>query len=194
MSPHSNPPPPNGDKHAWRRHITSLFASVDPAERALADANLNSRLEAYCASLAEGVLFAFAPLPDEPDITPFLRAWLRGGCELALPAWAGGREMEFRLVRDLDHDLTPGKGGIGVPRAVLPAVNGDAAVAIVTPGRAFGEDRLRLGRGAGCYDALFLNRKKLKIGVCYDFQVFPSVPGGEGDVPVDVIVTPARVI
>ena len=32
------------------------------------------------------------------------------------------------------------------------------------------------------------------IGLCYDFQIVARCPAGDGDVPVDLVVTDARVL
>jgi 5-formyltetrahydrofolate cyclo-ligase len=37
-------------------------------------------------------------------------------------------------------------------------------------------------------------RRPALIGLCYDFQIVARCPAGDGDVPVDLVVTDARVL
>lgn len=188
------PPQAHPEKTRWRKAVTELFSLVPPPGRKSLDSSLNQRLADYLSGVAPGLALGFFPLPDEPDITPALGEWLRRGGRLALPVWHGGSGMAFRLVTDLERDVEPGKSGILTPKPALEEADPRQATLALVPGRAFGEDRLRLGRGAGCYDVLFSFRKLLKIGIAYDFQIFPVLPADAWDVPMDVILTPARTI
>lgn len=182
------------DKAAWRNIVGGIFA-VTPAS-ALADLapGLNKRLGMQLETMSPATLLAFSPLPDEPDIRPVLRWWLKKGGVLALPIWHGGRTMEFMAVGDLDRDLVPGRGGIAEPRSGLAGATIDASAVALVPGRAFSESRTRLGRGAGCYDAFFAARELFRIGVCFDFQVFPVIPASGDDIAMDMVLTPGRTI
>ena len=113
---------------------------------------------------------------------------------MALPLWSGERDLSFRMIGDLDRDLRPGRAGILEPAPRLAEAETGCPAVALTPGRAFSESRQRLGRGAGCYDHLFFRRKLIKIGVCYDFQIFPDLPCGDHDVPMDMVLTPERVV
>ncbi|MDR1613378.1 MAG: 5-formyltetrahydrofolate cyclo-ligase [Planctomycetota bacterium] len=181
-------------KNEWRALVKSMFALIDPDSRRELDAGLNHRLSDLLTRSMEGTLLGFSALPDEPNIGVTLRAWLSGGGMLALPAWRGGEKMALRLVRNLDHDLRPGRAGILEPREDLPECAPDAVKTAIVPGRAFSETGMRLGRGAGCYDALLTGCGMRKIGVAYDFQVFPALPGGESDRLMDLIATPGRLV
>lgn len=182
------------EKTLWRRHIRDIFKLTPPASRQPLDQALMRRLDDALAGHAQQLILAFSPLPDEPDIFPAFGKWLRAGGGLAFPVWSGTRDLCFRKISDCDRDLRPGRGGIREPASGLPEVEpGEAALALV-PGRAFSEGRLRLGRGAGCYDLLFFRRKLITIGICYDFQVFPYLPGDEHDLVVDRVLTPGRTL
>ncbi len=188
------------DKKAWRRAARALFALTTREERAALDAALCGRLREQVAQAGacgrEQVLLGYAALPDEADVTAFLLAWLRGGGRLALPVWQGGRDMAFREIRDWDRDVMPGRGGIPEPAAACAAVSAEAIACAIVPGRFFSERCDRLGRGAGCYDALLSRRGAglRALGAAYDFQILPALPVDEHDCPVDAVVTPTRTI
>lgn len=184
----------NGTKGEWRALAKGAFALIPAASRRRLDEALGRRLTAILAKVGGGTLLGFSPLPDEPDITGILRRWLSEGGTLAMPVWTGGAAMVPRRVENLDRDLAPGRAGIMEPLAALPECGPDGVKAALVPGRAFSEDGTRLGRGAGCYDALLAGRDILKIGVAYDFQVFPELPGDERDIRMDMVATPGRLI
>ena len=51
----------------------------------------------------------------------------------------------------------------------------------------------RLGYGAGCYDRYFDDNETYKIGLAFDEQQM-DFPVGEWDIPLDVIVTPTKIL
>lgn len=181
-------------KGAWRKLGETMFSLVPREARRGLDRLLAERLEAHAAKLGARHLLGFAPMLDEPDLSPFFRRWIAGGGRLAMPVWMGGACMTLRSVDNLDAQLRPGRGGILEPAEDRPEVAEDTLDLVVTPGRFFSEACARMGRGSGCYDALFRRSGLARVGVAYDFQVFPSVPTYEGDVPVDCVITPSRVI
>lgn len=185
---------PGEGKAAWRRFTGEAFRLLPRTPRGPADRALAERVREYVFESGARLLLGFAPLPDEPDISGFFRRWVAEGGRLALPVWLGGDAMRFRLVSDWAGQLRPGRAGIMEPADSLPEVAPDRVDLALVPGRAFSEGRDRLGRGAGCYDALFRGHAMAKVGVAYDFQVFPEIPHGPGDVPMDLIITPTRIV
>lgn len=64
----------------------------------------------------------------------------------------------------------------------------------VVPMLAFNQDKFRLGYGGGYYDRYLFCRHTVKIGLAYDEQQNDEIEFEKHDVPLDVIVTPTRVI
>ena len=64
---------------------------------------------------------------------------------------------------------------------------------IIVPGVAFDAQCHRLGRGRGFYDRLLSSLHAPKIGICFDFQLVPSVPVESFDHPMDHVVTETKV-
>lgn len=52
----------------------------------------------------------------------------------------------------------------------------------------------RLGYGKGYYDKFLKGKDCLKIGLCYDFQVVENIIAKEWDIPLDIIITPTKII
>lgn len=60
---------------------------------------------------------------------------------------------------------------------------------ILVPWRAFTLRGKRIGRGGGWYDRLFRKYSQLyKIGVCFDWQIFPDLPQNEWDIFMDTVI------
>lgn len=181
-------------KQAWRRMIVEMSSLLPREERREADDALCRQIENFIPEPGRGYLLGYAPMLDEPDITPFLRHWLARGGKLAMPTWVGMSDIVLRRVANLERDIRPGRASILEPMETLPVVApGEVDVALI-PGRFFSEGCHRLGRGAGCYDGLIGGEAMYRLGVCYDFQVFPRIPCEPHDEEMDAVVTPARVI
>lgn len=181
-------------KKAFRKAVAEVFALIPPDARRECDATLAERLRELPAIQSAKMVMGFAAMPDEPDLSAFYRRWLAGGGHLALPVWLGGDRMLVREVKDIDRQLVSGRGGIMEPAEGLPMVEPERLDAVIVPGRAFSEGLDRLGRGAGCYDVLLGSLRACTIGVAYDFQVFPAIPVGVGDVSMDMVTTPGRLL
>lgn len=120
--------------------------------------------------------------------------------------------------------LRPGAFGIPEPAADADEVAVDEIDVVLAPGLAFDPTGRRLGYGGGFYDEVAARlREKFSgsarglpvrlaggpglpagpagpgargflLGVGFDFQLFETIPAGEGDVSIDCVVTDARVV
>jgi len=65
---------------------------------------------------------------------------------------------------------------------------------VIVPGVAFDRKKNRIGFGKGYYDSYLKKTTAVKIAVAYEFQVVDTIDTHEGDVPVDLIITPEFVV
>ncbi|MBN2745107.1 MAG: 5-formyltetrahydrofolate cyclo-ligase, partial [Bacteroidales bacterium] len=65
---------------------------------------------------------------------------------------------------------------------------------IIVPGMAFDRHLNRLGRGKAYYDKLLKNKEKIKVGLCFDFQLFDTIPHDLEDVKMSKIVSASEII
>ena len=135
---------------------------------------------------AESFLF-FYPIRKEPDLTPLAEELIRKGKLVAFPKVVG-KEIFPVMVNSL-KELFPGKFGVREPSLEFDRILTGIDVAFI-PGLAFDRYGFRIGYGGGYYDR-FLNSfpVKVKVGVCFSFQLFEKVPHDPFDVPVDYITT-----
>jgi 5-formyltetrahydrofolate cyclo-ligase len=101
--------------------------------------------------------------------------------------------MTFRIVDDTSA-LELSELGFHAPPLGAPEATGLDVV--VTPGLAFDARGHRIGYGAGFYDRTLpcYCPPALAIGVAFDFMLAADVPNGEGDIPVDRVITGERVL
>lgn len=94
------------------------------------------------------------------------------------------------------NETTPFKtGNYGIQEPVSPALVPTANIdLIVVPGVAFDPSGNRLGRGGGYYDRLLDGYSGITVAVAFDFQVIPEIPCDAHDIPVDYLVTEAKII
>ncbi len=176
--------------------------------RALSIASREARTESAIALAGEAIaahdwnqlcrgelVTCFVSMATEPP-TEQLRKQLRAlGKSVALPIMKPARALAWgfdgsSLERNSYGILEPESSDIEI----------DTATAIIVPALRVGLDGSRLGRGAGYYDralenlASFQNGGPRRIVLVFDDEVDESVPSEPHDAPIDLIVTPTRII
>jgi len=134
------------------------------------------------------------PIGSELDTAPLLAVLSERGHVLSLPVTPEQRgPLSFRLWTP-DTEMTAGPMNIPVPKD-SPTVSPDI---LLVPLLAFDKRGYRLGYGGGYYDRTLTQararRKVMAIGLAYDEQEVETVPTDATDQPLDMVVTPTRVI
>lgn len=133
---------------------------------------------------------AFWPSSREPDL---VRLFIESGnIKISLPKVLG-EQMRF-LRYDIGTKLVKNELlGIMEPKnthVIIPEM-------MIIPGLAFGQNGYRIGFGTGHFDK-YLNKNSdksiLKIGVCFDDDVYTSVPYENHDIKLDYLVTEQNII
>lgn len=147
-----------------------------------ASEEISRRLEKSALWQNSRVVYAYHPLPSEPDWQP---AALAGDHLIAFPRIDGDR-MEFLIPRE----FTLGGLGIQEPSEGEIAPPPDL---ILVPGMAFDLSGGRLGRGKGHYDRWLIGHPKVpRLGLCFECQIFEAIPLEDHDLKVDAVVTEKR--
>lgn len=180
-------------KQALRQHLREMrdiyVRALSIEERAAQEAAASTRLAqnlgpgTWASYLAIGSEISAAALPSlAPKGQPIGYPWLADRAA----------EMLFRLSGGAS---VPGPFGIRQPDACQPEIEPDW---IIVP--LVGVDRRgnRIGQGAGHYDRALARLQAIKpvrtIGLAWDVQLVDSVPADPWDQPLDLIVTPTRII
>ncbi len=134
----------------------------------------------------------FAPMADEPDVTPLLKAAWKEGKRVAFPRFDGVSGQYSAALVEEDGDLKPGRFGVLEPAAHCTAVALNHLDFAIVPGIGFDLTGRRLGRGKGFYDRLLAQVHGHKCGVAFDTQVVTELPEEPHDVRLNSLVTPTR--
>jgi 5-formyltetrahydrofolate cyclo-ligase len=179
-------------KRELRRTLRARLRSLEPETRLEASRAATYRLLALPELKAARTVALYAATPEEADPADALRALRERSVRVTFPRVAGP-DLEFAPVRDAS-ELQRGHQGILEPAS--PSIDLTEIDAMMVPGLAFDRQGMRLGRGGGHYDRTLsrLERRVLRIGFCFDFQLMEQIPHGPLDQAVNVIVTECRVI
>ncbi len=178
-----------------RRVAGQRVAQLSAEERLVSSVAVARSVLALPEVASATVVMAFLPLADEVETWPLIRGLVERGTVVAVPHTdvVEGALVPVRL----RADATVRPAALDVPEpTVHEAIAVEDIEVVVVPGRAFDRAGHRVGRGRGFYDR-FLGRSEcsaLRVAIAYECQVFEVVPHGEGDVPVDVLVTEAGVL
>lgn len=131
-------------------------------------------------------ILLFHPLPDEIDIFSAVKDTDK---QLLLPQVTGETTMVLHSYEGEDS-LKKGAFGIMEPTGNTFYDYHEIDLAII-PGVAFDSEGHRLGRGKGYYDRFLplLSPHCHKMGVCFSYQLFPSIPHDSHDIMMDEVLS-----
>ena len=179
---------PRESKIQLRTLVSSRLKACASADLETASAQICHRLEMMALS---GFIMAYLPIPDEPDLTPFLQTRLATGVAVPVVDWSSNT-MHPGLLKGLEPPhVIAGRHGVRSPAENHP-VPLEKIDAVLVPGVAFDHDAHRLGRGGGFYDR-FLDKlppRCVTIGIGFDEQLVEAVPTEQWDKQLDHVVTP----
>ena len=172
---------------------TAAAARGAVRNRAEASAAACGHLAALPACREADTVLWYVAMPRELDTAPAIEAALAGGRQRVAVPWCDGDALSLWRLESM-AELEPGTWGIPEPPASLRSDPGrriapEALDFVVVPGLAFDRRGRRLGHGRGYYDRLLARTRAFRAGLCYEAQVFPDVPAGPRDVPMDWVVT-----
>ena len=143
------------------------------------------------------IVYAYMALPDEVDLSVLIDDALCKNKTVFVPKVVpNSNKMIFFDYSKCQFEN--GSFGILEPKTddiKEEKIEGDQTVIFLVPGRVFGEDGERIGRGKGFYDIYlsnFLNTQKKSVlvaGVCFPIQIGKQVPTTEHDIKMDQIFT-----
>lgn len=143
------------------------------------------------------IVYAYMALPDEVDLSVLIYDALCKNKTVYVPKVVpNSNKMIFFDYSKCQFEN--GSFGILEPKTEdikEEKIAGDQTAIFLVPGRVFGEDGERIGRGKGFYDIYlsnFLKTQKKSVlvaGVCFPIQIGKQVPTTEHDIKMDQIFT-----
>jgi 5-formyltetrahydrofolate cyclo-ligase len=185
--------PLDSPKALLRRQLRTALDALSPGLR-------QTWSDQICAALRQSslwrearIVLSYAPLPQEPDISPLWPEALADGKILCLPRFdpASGLYLAAQMLNPA-IDLAPGRYGVQEPLPANLVIPLNRLDLVLVPGLGFGPGGCRLGRGKGFYDRLLAGLSALKCGLGFDLQWSESIPQETCDVSLDCILTPGR--
>lgn len=170
---------------------------LDARDRAARVQAATERLFALPAFGAAATVAGFVAIKNELDPAAALAAVQGRGGVVVLPRVTSGTpRLRFHRAGG-DEALVSGPFGLTEPAAGTPEVDAQVVDLMLVPGLAFDLAGRRVGYGGGYYDevaARVRGGRGLLVGFAYDFQIVDRCPAGDGDLPVDWIVTDQRAV
>jgi 5-formyltetrahydrofolate cyclo-ligase len=175
-----------------RAVVRAARAARSPADRSAAALGLAA---GGAGLLPEaGVIAGYSALPAEPGLQPLLALARSRRLTVLLPRVEG---PDLVWTSWVDGQATrPGPFGIAEPVGPGDRHLAEAQV-VLLPATAVDRHGGRLGQGGGFYDralAALTGPRPLLVAVVFDDEVVDRVPTEPHDVPVDVLLTPTRVL
>lgn len=167
-------------KERWKSRV--LPSPPDAAETKLRESGLLP---------LTGIIGIYRPMTTEAPLPWLLGDAMRG--RVGLVRARADRSLEFVAwdgIAQLEKDVT----GMLAPPLSVPALDDKSVTAILVPGLAFMANGMRMGRGLGCYDRTLARFPgALRVAVTSEIALVESLPFDAHDLPVQLIVTEARV-
>lgn len=158
------------------------------SDRVQKDAQIKDRFFSLCKNVRH--VFIYVSREAEVSTRGILSRLFASGVQVFVPYT--DEAFRMRAVPYGGEPIVPSARGNVTPAPAVPC-DGQADVTVV-PLCAFNEDGYRIGQGKGCYDRYLAEFDAGEtVGLAYDEQAFDFVPEPH-DVPLDVIITPTRVI
>ena len=182
------------DKQALRKQMLEsrrAMALAEVRDKSMAIVKRLHSLEAF--QQATRVLTYVASKDNEVDTRPLIESLLPEGKDVLVPIAEPGGHMTWSRL-DALSELRPARFGILEPAPEFKRPTSPTAGDVVlVPGVAFAPDGYRIGYGGGYFDRFMAGFPGTKIGLAYDLQIVEKPPVEVHDVPVDMVVTEAKV-
>jgi len=174
------------EKQNLRRQIRDLKARISETEKRKMSALLFERIENLDVFIKAEIVLLFWSMDDEVYTHDFIVKW-SGKKNILLPV-IFDEVLKLKLFRGGDFLMKSTKYPVFEPTGKVFDKLGSIDLAIV-PGVAFDKSGNRLGRGKAYYDKLLSYIYAYKIGVCFSFQLFDTIPHEETDLKMDLVIS-----
>lgn len=177
-------------KNKIRSEVADLKRKLSKEEFNYRSEEVLSTLEITGVFQQAKTIFIYNSLRDEVQTAAFMEKW-KDEKEFYLPAVVD-HHLVFRKYTP-DTNFTQSSLGILEPKGE-DFTDFKRVDLIIVPGTAFDRKMNRLGKGKGYYDKFLTSLSAPKVGVCFDFQLFDSIPFDEHDVKMDYLVSENELI
>ena len=183
--------PQETDKPLLRKQVAGRFKVYDRQMLADWSERITEKIEQSEWFAQARKIACFYSLDDEVGTHKLIKNWASRK-EVFLPVILDDNQMELRRFVP-NSELRFNRFNIPEPTQGGCCEIEDIDLFLV-PGVAFDRSFYRLGRGKGYYDRLLATTTAKKVGLCFDFQLFDTIPHAPHDIKMDAVVTPEEVV
>lgn len=173
-------------KNKLRKFIKEQKKKISPEEKHRRSEIIWNKLEEDNTFRNARTIMMYWSMKDEVHTHNFIQKW-HPSKRIILPV-VSGDHLDLKVYEGPESMKKGQSFGILEPQGKsfteLQAID-----LIIVPGVAFDKNNNRLGRGKAYYDKLLNNVNCSKYGVCFDFQLFDSVPADAHDIKMDKVIT-----
>lgn len=189
--------PVNDSRSNLRNRLSAARSELNEAALDAAATGFAEQLIVHLGARSPGTVAGYSAMPGELDPGPALFALHARNWRIVLPVIEPAFTMRF--VHWIPHRTTFTRNRYGIDEPEGPAFAPNGIDVVVTPGIAFDAHGGRIGHGAGFYDRFFARldedgHRPERIGAAHDLQVVDHVPTEPWDMPMDLVITPHRII
>lgn len=175
------------DKHALRQIIKERKKKFSVAELIMQSMDITLLLEKHHLYQTARTLLLYNSMPDEVNTHGLIASLHKQGRCVLLPRMKNEEELELVKYRGKLGLRISERYGILEPDGE-PFNDYESIDLAIIPGMAFTPGGGRLGRGKGYYDRLLAKMPTVyKLGLCFPFQIFDSIPTDMNDMPMDEV-------
>ena len=180
----------NHTKQSIRREIRKVLAELKQGELVRKSKQLSARLNGPMQQRQDLLWGVYFPLGGEPKWQ--MEIGNLKDFKLAYPRATVSGEIGFFQCHEDELVLDRGFGVqmMAPPSQSLPV----CPKALLVPALALTHRGERIGRGKGHYDRVLKGFTGIKIGVCFEKQLYEDLPVEEHDQKVQFVVTERRII
>lgn len=172
-------------KQTLRRHVKDLKKKVALSDKIILSSLIFEKVEQHNSFKNANVVLLYWSMEDEVATHDFVKKW-EAKKTILLPV-VDGSLLKIKQFKGMTSMRKGAQFGIMEPDGE-EYKNLDAIDLIIVPGIAFDSGNNRMGRGRGFYDKLLTTTKATKMGVCFNFQFFESIPVEKHDLPMDIVI------
>lgn len=179
-------------KTELRKHIRKLQSCLQPEYIAACDKKIAERVLGLSEYRRAATVFLFVSTAAEIDTAPLLLNALADGKRVAVPRCIGDGIMRACVISGTE-DLAEGAYGILEPRDTCPPLPAGEIDFGVIPCVSCDRQGNRLGHGGGFYDRYLAGAAFPAAALCRELLLCDSIPSGNFDVTVDMVITEEKI-
>ncbi len=162
--------------------------TADTVQKARHDTAIYNHLISSSEYLGSKTILCYVSTNFEIDTINFLNFALLDNKNIFVPKCDENYNIKFYNITALSQ-LSVGKYSILEPDLSRPQLLDATDALCIVPGLCFDSTGYRLGYGKGYYDRFLKDFNGKSIGLCYSYNVEPSIPHDKYDVKTDLVLT-----